>query len=329
MRRRDLIVLICATAILAGPRAARAQQLTKPIIGFLSTNASDAVMPKFVPAFLRGLSQGGYTEGQNVAVEYRWASGQYERLPAFARELVSRPVNVIVAVGGTGSVLAAKAATATIPIIFNLGSDPVKLGLVASLNRPGGNVTGVTYLASSLVPKLLETLHEALPNVATIAVIANPNFTDTVANLHDAQGAARALNQRLVVLNASTDGEIDSAFKSIAEQHANALVVLPDPFFTGRRQQIVALAAHQAIPAIYPWPEYTAAGGLMSYGTSLVDAYRRVGAYTAKVLGGAKPADLPVEEAVKVELILNLKTAKSLGITFPLSLLGRADQVIE
>ena len=278
---------------------------------------------------MHGLSEGGFVEGQNVAIEYRWANGQYDRLPAQAAELVHRPVNVIVAVGGTGSALAAKAATTTIPIVFNLGSDPVKLGLVGSLNRPGGNITGVTYLAASLVPKLFESLHEAVPGANLVAVLANPSFPDTQTILQSAQTAARIIGQKLSVSNASTDSEINSAFKAIAGQQANALAVLPDPFFTSRRQQIVALAANQAVPAIYPWPEFPALGGLMSYGTSLPDAYRQVGIYTAKILKGAKPAELPVQEAVKVELVLNLKTAKSLGITFPLSLLGRADQVIE
>jgi len=264
-----------------------------------------------------------------VAIEYRWAGGQYDRLPALAGELVSRPVNVIVAVGGTGSALAAKAATTTIPVIFNLGSDPVKLGLVASLNRPGGNITGIDYFETDLVPKLLEIMREALPRATAVAVLSNPHFADTKPGLQAAQSAARTIGEQLVILNAGTDSEIDSAFKLIAERRPSALVVLPDPFFTSRRQQIVALAARQAIPAIYPWPEYALVGGLMSYGTSLVDAYRKVGVYTAKILKGTRPADLPVEEAVKVELNLNLKTAKSLGITFPLSLLGRADQVIE
>jgi ABC-type uncharacterized transport system substrate-binding protein len=327
MRRRDFITILGGTAL--WPAVAGAQPSAMPIVGFLSTNTSDAVLPKFVPAFIHGLGEGGFIEGQNVAIEYRWASGHYDRLPALARELVSRPVNVIVAVGGTGSALAAKAATTTIPVVFNLGSDPVELGLVASLNRPGGNITGIDYFESDLVPKLLEILREALPSATAIAVLANPNFPDTKPGLQAAQAAASSIGEQLVILNASTDGEINSAFKSIAAERPGALVVLPDPFFTSRRQQIVALAAYQAIPTIYPWPEYVLLGGLMSYGTSLVDAYRQVGVYTAKVLKGTEPADLPVQEAVKVELILNLKTAKSLGITFPLSLLGRADQVIE
>jgi putative ABC transport system substrate-binding protein len=275
------------------------------------------------------LSENGFIEGQNVATEYRWASNQYDRLPVLAGELVRRPVNVIVAVGGTASALAAKAATTTIPVIFNIGADPVKVGLVASLNRPGGNITGVSYLASTLVPKLLETLHEALPSATSVAVISNPNFADSESNLQAAETAAGSLGQKLLVLHASTDSEINSAFKSIVERQASAVVVLPDPFLTSRREQLVTLAAYQAIPAIYPWPEFTAVGGLMSYGTSLPDAYRQIGIYTAKVLSGAKPAELPVQQAVKVELILNLKTAKALGITFPLSLLGRADEVIE
>ncbi len=328
MRRRDFIKVIAGSAIV-WPFAALTQQPPGPVVGFLSANTSDAVLPKFVPAFVRGLSEGGFIDGQNVTIEYRWASGQYDQLPEQAAELIRRPVNVIVAVGGTASALAAKAATTTIPIIFNLGSDPVKLGLVASLNRPGGNITGVSYLADLLVPKLLETLHEAVPGATVIAVITNPNFPDSESNLHAAQAAARTIGQKLVVLNATTDDEINSAFKSIAGRQASALVVMPDPFLTSRRQQLVTLAAYQTIPTIYPWPEFTTLGGLMSYGTSLTDAYRQVGVYTAKVLKGAKPAELPVQQAVKVELILNLKTAKSLGITFPLSLLGRADEVIE
>lgn len=327
MHRREFIALVGSAA--AWPIAARAQQPSVPVVGFLSTNTADAVLPKFVPAFVRGLSEGGFVNGQNVTIEYRWASGRYDRLTEQAAELSRRPVNVIVAVGGTGSALAAKAATTTIPIIFNLGSDPVKLGLVASLNRPGGNITGVSYLADDLVPKLFEALHEAVPGATVIAVITNPNFPDSERNLHAAQAAARTLNQKLVVLNATTGDEINSAFKSIAEQQASALVVMPDPFLTSRRQQLVSLASHQAIPTIYPWPEFPRLGGLMSYGTNLPDAYYQVGVYTAKVLKGAKPAELPVQQAVKVELILNLKTAKSLGITFPLSLLGRADEVIE
>ena len=328
MRRRDFIKAIAGSATV-WPLVARAQQPPVPIVGFLSTNTSDAVLPKFVPAFVRGLSEGGFIDGQNVAIEYRWASGRYDRLTEQAAELIRRPVNVIVAVGGTGSALAAKAASTTIPIIFNLGSDPVKLGLVASFNRPGGNITGVCYLADDLVPKLLETLHEAMPGATVIAVISNPKFPDSESNLHTAQAAARALGQKLVVLNATTANEITSAFKSIVERQAGALVVMPDPFLTSRRQQLVSLAAHHALPTIYPWPEFTKLGGLMSYGTDLPDAYHQVGVYTAKVLKGAKPAELPVQRAVKVELILNLKTAKTLGITFPLPLLGRADEVIE
>jgi putative ABC transport system substrate-binding protein len=321
--------MVLAGSAATWPGIARAQQPTMPAVGFLSANTSDAVLPKDVPAFINGLSEGGFVDGQNVAIEYRWADGQYDRLPAQAAELVHRPVNVIVAVGGTASALAAKAATKKIPIVFNVGSDPVKLGLIDSLSRPGGNVTGVSYIAASLVPKLFETLHEAVPGAKLIAVLANPHFADTQTNLRDAQTAARILGQGLSILNASTDSEINAAFKSIAEQRANALVMLPDPFFTSRRQEIVALATSQAVPAIYPWPEFPIHGGLMSYGTSLPDAYRQVGIYTAKILKGAKPAELPVQEAVKVELILNLKTAKSLGISFPLSLLGRADEVIE
>jgi len=327
MQRREFITLL--SGAIAWPCAALAQQTPMPVVGFLSTNSADAVRPKFVPAFVRGLSEGGFIDGKNVTVEYRWASGQYDRLPEQTAELIRRPVNVIVAVGGTGSALAAKAATTTIPIIFNLGSDPVKLGLVASLNRPGGNITGVSYLADTLVPKLLETLHEAVPGATVIAVINNPNFPDSENNLHAIQAAARTLGRKLVVLNTATDDEISSAFKSIAERQASALVVMPDPFLTSRRQQLVSLATRQAIPTIYPCLEFTMLGGLMSYGTSLTDAYRQVGIYTAKVLMGANPAELPVQQAVKVELMLNLKTAKSLGITFPISLLGRADDIIE
>ena len=328
MQRREFITLLSG-AVAAWPRAALTQQLPVPVVGFLSTNTSDAVIPKFVPAFVRGLSEGGFIEGQNVAIEYRWASGQYDRLPEQAAELIRRPVNAIVAVGGTGSALAAKAATTTIPIIFNLGSDPVKLGLVASLNRPGGNITGVSYLADALVPKLLEALHEAVPGASVIAVITNPTFPDSESNLRAAQAAARTLNEKLVVLNATTDDEINSAFRSIAERQASALVVMPDPFLTSRRQRLVSLAAHQAIPTIYPWPEFTRLGGLMSYGTNLPDAYHQVGVYTAKVLKGAKPPRLSGTASSESRVGPQSQDCESLGITFPLSLLGRADEVIE
>jgi putative ABC transport system substrate-binding protein len=326
MRRREFLGVLSGAA--TWPMAARAQQSATPVIGFLNGQSPDRFAP-YVAAFHKGLGETGYVEGRNVAVEYRWANGQLDRMPALAAELVGRQVNVIATTGGMPS--AAKAATATIPIVALSGGDPVRSGLVASFNRPGGNVTVVGLFAYALGPKRLEVLRELFPKANVIAVLVNPSNPDSEARL-DAQAveaAARAVGQQINVLGAGSDRDIDAAFAALAQRADDALLVMGDPFFNSRREQLVALAARHRIPAIFEWREFAAAGGLMSYGASITDAYRQVGIYTGKVLKGAKPADLPVMQVVKVELLLNLKTAKALGLTFPLSLLGRADEVIE
>ena len=309
------------------PLAARAQQPAMPVIGFLST-ASPAKFANFVAAFRQGLKEAGYVEGENLAIEYRWAEGHYDRLPALAADLANRQVAVIAASGGDPSALAAKAATATIPIVFNSGTDPVKLGLVASLSRPGGNLTGVSILASMLVAKQMELLRELVPTAVTISFLVNPNNPSTEERIREMQEAVRAVGQRLQVVTASAEAELESAFATI-QRRSGALIVPADPVFTSQRDRLVALAARHALPASYPYREYAVAGGLMSYGPNLADAYRLIGIYTGRILKGAKPADLPVQQSTKVEFVINLKTAKALGLTFPLPLIGRADEVIE
>jgi putative ABC transport system substrate-binding protein len=325
MTVRDLIALVAAAAI-AWPIGARGQQ-PMPVIGYLSPGSpeSDAFR---LTAFRQGLNETGYVEGQSVAIEYRWAQGQNDRLPALAADLVRRQVTVIAA-GGPPSVLAAKAVTSTIPIVFVLGIDPVQSGLVASLNRPGGNITGVALISAELAGKLLDLLHEFVPAAAVVALLVNPTNPVSDSVTRNLQDAARSLGLRLHVLRASTVSEIDAAFGTFIELRAGALVVAGDPLFTNQRNQIVALAARHALPAIYNARLYPAAGGLMSYGPDLADTFRQAGVYTGKILKGAKPADLPVEQVVKVELIINLTTAKTLGLTIPQALLGRADEVIE
>jgi putative ABC transport system substrate-binding protein len=324
MRRREFITLLGGAAA-AWPLRARAQQQPAiPVVGFLHGASPDDM----VAAFRQGLEQSGYVEGHNVAVEYRYAEGHYDRLPALAADLVHRHVAVIVT-GGTPPAFAAKAATSTIPIVINAGIDPVQAGLIASLNRPGGNVTGIATLTAELAAKRVELLHELLRTSTAVATLVNPTSTITEPQVKSVQNAARSLGLELHVLNATTVSEIDAAFGRLTELRADAVVVSVDPFLTSQRRRIVALAAGHSVPAIYGVREFAIAGGLMSYGNDLADAYRQSGIYAAKLLKGANPADLPVQQVVKVELVINLKTAKALGLTFPITLLGRADEVIE
>ena len=325
MRRREFITLLGGAA--AWPLAARAQQAAMPVIGWLGSESRQAEDYRVVP-FRRGLTEAGYIEGQNLAIEYRSAEGQYDRLPALAADLVRRQVSVI-ALHGLQAARAAKVATATIPIVFEIAADPVELGLVASLSRPGGNMTGVTSLNLEVAPKLLELLHEMVPNATAVALLVNPATpAQAESTTREAQVAAHRLGLELHVLQASGEREFDGVF-SMAQLRAGALVIGPDPLFTNRSGQLGALAVRHTIPAICPYREFAAAGGLMSYGTNIPNLYRQVGGYAGRILKGEKPADLPVQQAVKVELIVNLKTAKTLGHTVPLSLLGRADEVVE
>jgi putative ABC transport system substrate-binding protein len=326
MRRRELMFLLCSAMTAA--RAAHAQQKATPVIGYLHSGSPGPSAP-FVAAVHQGLSETGYVEGQNVAIEYRWAEGSYDRLPALAAELVGRKVDVIVAQGGNLPALAAKSATSTIPIVFASGGDPVGDGLVASLARPGGNLTGVSFLGAELNPKRLELLSELVPQAGVIALLVNPNFSSAERIMRDVQEAARAKGVQLPILKAGTESEIDAAFAILVQLHAGALVVSGDPFYSSRRDQLVALASRHAVPAIYDFRVFPASGGLISYGASLTSAYRQVGIYVGKILKGAKPADLPVQQPTEFELVINLKTAKALGLTVPHSLLGRADEVIE
>jgi putative ABC transport system substrate-binding protein len=327
LRRREFITLLGGAAV-AWPLGARAQQPAVPVVGFLSGQSSGPYAA-MAASFRRGLSEDGHIEGQNVAIEYRWAEGRPDRLPALAADLVQRRVGVIVATGGNDAALAAKGATEIIPIVFTLNDDPRKYGLVASLNRPGGNVTGVSWFSAQLGPKRLELLHELVPDAKTIALLLNPKNAESTGQSAELQEAARILGLQLVVLHASTASEIDAAFAAIAMQRLGALVAAGDSFLQSRREQIIALAARHAIPTIYVNREMAATGGLVSYGNSLTDAYRRAGIYTGLILKGAKPVDLPVDQATKFELFINLKTAKTLGLTVPPSLLARADEVIE
>jgi putative tryptophan/tyrosine transport system substrate-binding protein len=326
MKRRELLLLLGGAVV--APRALRAQQKAMPIIGYLDSTSPGFRVP-FLAAFRQGLSETGFVEGQNVAIEYRWAEDRYDRLPALAADLVGRKVDVVVAVSGPPEALAVKSATSTIPIVFAMGGDPVELGLVASLARPGRNLTGVSFLNVELMSKRLELLSELVPQARVIALLVNPNNPNTEPMIRDVQEAARAKGVQLPILKASSESEIEAAFATLVQLHAGALVVGADPFFTSRRDQLVALASRDAVPAIYGWRELAAAGGLISYGTSLISVYRQVGIYAGQILKGAKPADLPVQQPTTFELVVNLKTAAALGLTVPPSIIARVDEVIE
>ena len=327
MRRREFITLLGGAAA-ALPVAARAQQPAMPVIGCLLPETSEPFSTR-VAAFRKGLNEAGFGEGRNVAIEYRWAEGQPDRLPALAADLVRRQVAVITATGGNGAAIAAKDATASIPVVFTTNDDPRKYGLVASLNRPGGNVTGVSWFSAELGSKRLALLHELVPGATTVALLVNPNNAEAARQPADLQEAARTIGLQLVLLNATAAGDIDAAFAGMVQDRVGALVVGGDSFLLNRREQIIALAARHAVPTIYVNREMAGAGGLMSYGNSLTDAYRRAGLHTARILKGENPAELPVDQATKFELVINLRTAKALGLTVPDKLLVAADEVIE
>ena len=326
MRRREFVM--CLGTAVAWPVAARAQQRALPVVGFLGTGSprSDAYR---VTAVRQGLMESGYVEGQNVAFEYRWAEDQYGRLPALAAELVQREVAVIVAIGGTTSAVAAKSATTTIPIVFEIGSDPVMSGLVSSLNRPGGNVTGVASWIGTLAAKQFEILHETVSKSALIGVIVNPDNRDADNVTNSVRVAAESVGQKIVIVQAGKESELETAFAALVQQGAEALMISADPFLNNQCDKLAELAARQKLPAIHSLREYTAAGGLMSYGASITDALRVAGHYAGQILKGEKTADLPVQQSVKIELTINLKTAKALGLAVPAQIVARADEVIE
>jgi putative tryptophan/tyrosine transport system substrate-binding protein len=327
LRRRYFITLL-GGAVVAWPLAARAQQSAMPVVGFLNNTTPETSQP-FVTAFRRGLGQAGYIEGRNVEIDYRWGRNQSDRLPDLVRGLVQRPVAVIVASGGDQAMRAAQAATSTIPIVATIGNDPVETGLVRSLNRPEGNLTGVSVFAVALVAKRLELARELAPNAPAIAFLADPNNPNSKLDTREIEDAAQTLDQKVVILSAGTEDECDAAFAGLAQHRAGALIVESDPFFNGIVVRLVILAARHAIPVVFPRREFADAGGLLSYGTSLTEAYRQIGIYTGRVLKGTKPAELPILLPSRYELVLNLKTAKALGITTPTSILLRADEVIE
>jgi putative ABC transport system substrate-binding protein len=327
MKRRKFITLLGGAA-LAWPLAARAQQPAMPVVGFLNSLGQND-LPNLPEAFRRGLAEAGYVDGRNVAIEYRFSENQHDRLPALAADLVSRKVAVIAATGGGASILAAMAATKTIPIVFTTGGDPVQQGYVRALNRPGGNVTGVSWFSNLLASKGLGLLHELIPNAAVVAQLLYPNLPETARMQGEAHEAARSLGQQLLDLKASTPSEIDAAFATMRQQRVGALLVGGNPFFSSRRQQIVVLTARDAVPAMYTNREFVEEGGLISYGNDTADAYRRAGVYVGRILNGASPSDLPIDQATKFELVVNVKAAKTIGLTIPESFLARADEVIE
>jgi putative ABC transport system substrate-binding protein len=327
IQRRQFVTLLGGAAA-AWPLSARAQQPSMPVIGYLSSRSPDDTA-HLLGGFRQGLGNGGFVERQNVTIEYRWALGRYDRLPALATELAGLPVGLIVSTGGEPAALAAKSATSTIPIVFATGSDPVKAGLVASYNRPGGNATGINFLTADMEAKRLGLLHEMLPQAKAIAFLYNPKFVPAEDQLRDVREAARTLGLKIAVFHASTESEINAAFRTMAEQRIEALTIGGDPFFDTRRGQLLALAAYNGLPVIYQFREYAAAGGLMSYGIDAVDAYHQVGIYTARILKGTKTTDLPVLQPTKFELVINVNTAKALGLDVPATLLARADEVIE
>jgi putative ABC transport system substrate-binding protein len=326
MKRRQFIALI-GTGV-AWSYATRAQEPKKPVIGFLSSGSQQTFAP-FAAALLQGLHETGYVEGHNIAIEYRWAEGQYDRLSTMADELVRLPVAVMATSGGTVAAHAAKAATANIPIVFGTADDPVAIGLVASLNRPGGNLTGVAFLSTELAGKRLEFLRQLVPQAESVAVLVNPSSPESETIAKDTQEAANTIGAKVLVLEASTESEIDAAFTTIKRERIGALIVGTDPFFYIRRNQLVALAARNAVPTVYPLREFVTTGGLISYGTSFTEGYREMGAYVGRILKGEKPADLPVTQPTKFEMVINLRTAKELGLAMPPTLLATANEVIE
>jgi putative ABC transport system substrate-binding protein len=326
MKRRELMLLLGGALIAA--RGLRAQQKALSVIGWLSSGSPGPLAPSLA-AFRQGLSEIGYVEGQNVAIEYFWAEGRYDRLPALAADLVSAKVDLIVASGGISSAAAAKTATSTIPIVFTGVGDPVGVGLVASLARPGGNLTGFDLMSTELMPKRFELLSELVPQARVMALLVNPNYANTERIIRDVQEAARGKGVQLHILKAGNESEIDTAFALLVELHAGALLVGADPFFNSRREQLVALASRHSVPASYEFRAFAAAGGLISYGSNPIAISRQVGIYAGRILGGAKPADLPVQQPTTFELVVNLKTARSLGLTIPPSVLARADEVLE
>jgi putative ABC transport system substrate-binding protein len=327
MRRREFMALLGGGTIATWPIAARAQQPAMPVIGFLNGSSPDRYAPN-IAAFRQGLKEAGYIEGQNVEIEYRWAEGHFDRLPALAADLVRRQVSVIAATS-TPANLVAKKATSKIPIVFTTGDDPVQLGLVSSLARPGGNVTGVTQMSAQIVPKRIQLAHELVPTASTIALLVNPADPTSDFEERDALAAANTLGLQLHILRASTKAELDDAFAAVHQMQVAVLVIANSVLFNGYIEQMAALANRYLLPAIYTYRDFVATGGLISYGAELTESYRLAGSYTGRILKGEKPSDLPVQQAIKVELLINLKTAKTLGLTIPVALLARADEVIE